>query len=367
MKKLVSLLLGVALSLALVACGTTPSDTDVQHAHTGSQENSSGQIESCDHDYADATCTEPKKCTKCGEASGEALGHEWSEATCTAPKKCAKCGETSGTVLDHSWTDATCTDPKKCTKCGETSGSALEHSFTAATCTDAPKCTKCGKTNGSALGHTWKDATCTEAKNCSKCGITSGSALGHAWKDATCTEAKKCTKCGTTSGKAIGHTWKDATCTEAKKCTKCGTTSGTALGHSHKENGLVGKKIKYKCIRCSDSYEKEMKELKANLEYTGSSLTFVNGTMVTQFNFEASATGGYGKYQYKFETFQGETIYEHLTSDFSESDFYGLTSPYGALAFKGNTIRLTVKDDAGNQATFELDMTKAIEDSFMGN
>lgn len=40
----------------------------------------------CKHEWKEATCTEPKICTKCGETEGEPLGHEWKEATCTEPK-----------------------------------------------------------------------------------------------------------------------------------------------------------------------------------------------------------------------------------------------------------------------------------------
>ena len=30
----------------------------------------------CQHEWKEATCTEPKTCTKCGETEGEALGHK---------------------------------------------------------------------------------------------------------------------------------------------------------------------------------------------------------------------------------------------------------------------------------------------------
>ncbi len=35
------------------------------------------------HEWKEATCTEPKTCTKCDKTEGEALGHTWVEATCT--------------------------------------------------------------------------------------------------------------------------------------------------------------------------------------------------------------------------------------------------------------------------------------------
>lgn len=53
------------------------------------------------HTWADADCENPKTCTKCSKAEGEALGHEWSEADCENPKTCTKCGETEGDALGH--------------------------------------------------------------------------------------------------------------------------------------------------------------------------------------------------------------------------------------------------------------------------
>lgn len=38
------------------------------------------------HKWVEATCTEPKTCTECGETEGDPLGHDWKEATCTEPK-----------------------------------------------------------------------------------------------------------------------------------------------------------------------------------------------------------------------------------------------------------------------------------------
>ena len=56
----------------------------------------------CEHDWADAACTEPKTCKVCGETEGEALGHTeellpGKDATCTEPGltdgvKCSVCG-----------------------------------------------------------------------------------------------------------------------------------------------------------------------------------------------------------------------------------------------------------------------------------
>ncbi len=44
--------------------------------------------EACEHEWADATCTEAKKCGKCGETEGEALGHKINAET----HLCSACG-----------------------------------------------------------------------------------------------------------------------------------------------------------------------------------------------------------------------------------------------------------------------------------
>ena len=138
-------------------------------------------------------------------------------------------------IHSHIWADATCTDPKTCSVCGETTGNALGHKWTEATCTDPKTCSVCGETYGSALGHSWSAVTCTEPATCTICGTTSGSALGHRWADATCVNPKTCTICGTTEGEALGHDWLDATCTEPMICSVCHTIVGNALGHSFGE------------------------------------------------------------------------------------------------------------------------------------
>lgn len=81
----------------------------------------------CEHEWAEATCTEPKTCTKCKETEGEPLGHNWKAATCEEPETCMRCGEKRGTAKGHTWKEATCTEPKTCTACGKTEGEALGH------------------------------------------------------------------------------------------------------------------------------------------------------------------------------------------------------------------------------------------------
>lgn len=105
------------------------------------------------------------------------MNHDWEDATCDEPEKCSKCGETRGEALGHDWKDATCTEPKTCSRCDETKGKALGHELTAATCTESSVCTVCGETEGEPLGHDWIDASYQQPKTCSVCGETEGEVL----------------------------------------------------------------------------------------------------------------------------------------------------------------------------------------------
>ena len=82
-----------------------------------------------EHTWADATCTEPKTCSECGETEGEVLEHTWVEATCAEPKHCSVCGETEGEALEHTWTEATYWEAKTCSECGATEGEPVTPSF----------------------------------------------------------------------------------------------------------------------------------------------------------------------------------------------------------------------------------------------
>lgn len=65
------------------------------------------------------TCTvdgiKSKKCSACGDEITETItaSHSWQNATCTTPKKCSKCGETDGQELGHSDNGGICS------RCGE--------------------------------------------------------------------------------------------------------------------------------------------------------------------------------------------------------------------------------------------------------
>ena len=65
--------------------------------------------------------------------------HNWQKASCKTPKTCTLCGITEGAVADHVWDAATCIKPKTCSVCGKTEGSvSTTHSFS------GDKCTACG-------------------------------------------------------------------------------------------------------------------------------------------------------------------------------------------------------------------------------
>ena len=104
---------------------------------------------------------------------------------------------------EHQWVEATCTEPRTCSICGETDGVALGHSWVEASCSEAKHCSVCGITEGDPLGHEWDEATCLEAKRCRICGITEGSPLGHDWIEATHTSPKICKRCGETEGEPL--------------------------------------------------------------------------------------------------------------------------------------------------------------------
>lgn len=84
----------------------------------------------CSHEWAEATCTAPSTCTKCGEVQGEALGHYWQEASCAAPETCYHCGETQGEALPHSygaWDIGESDMSHSCTVCGEAETLPLDY------------------------------------------------------------------------------------------------------------------------------------------------------------------------------------------------------------------------------------------------
>ena len=105
MKKAILLLLALCLCFSLCAC-------------------------CLQHEWLDATCTEPKTCAKCGKTEGEALGHTWLDASCTEPKTCSVCGATEGEALGHQLSEAGYLSPAVCSVCGEAVGDPKPAFFT---------------------------------------------------------------------------------------------------------------------------------------------------------------------------------------------------------------------------------------------
>lgn len=87
--------------------------------------------------------------------------HTWSEATCTEPKTCSECGETEGEPLGHTWVEATCAEPKQCSVCGETEGEPLEHTLSEANYQQAATCEICGQTVGEPLPADFEEYNCS--------------------------------------------------------------------------------------------------------------------------------------------------------------------------------------------------------------
>ena len=102
----------------------------------------------CDHEYKDATCTEPKTCEECGKTKGSPLGHNFVPATCTTPEVCSVCGFVQSSEKGHSWAEATCTAPMTCTVCFVTEGSPLSHRGGVATCLELAVCDVCHEEYG---------------------------------------------------------------------------------------------------------------------------------------------------------------------------------------------------------------------------
>ena len=119
----------------------------------------------CKHNWNDATCTDAKKCAKCGETEGEALGHDFEikdtkPATCSEmgiiTRECKKCSlveEEKTDIIDHVYEEAEIVKNPSCTEKGE----------------QITVCINCGKENTKeipAMGH--KD---DGNGICSVCGV----------------------------------------------------------------------------------------------------------------------------------------------------------------------------------------------------
>lgn len=131
----------------------------------------------CRHAWLEATCEDPKICSRCALTEGEKLGHKWERVTCETPRTCSRCGETRGEARGHRWKDATCEAPQICAVCKKTRGEPAGHIWQAATCQNPKTCSECGATEGTPLEHIWQEATTEAPRTCTGCGMTTGFAI----------------------------------------------------------------------------------------------------------------------------------------------------------------------------------------------
>ena len=268
------------------------------------------------HSWKDATCTEAKYCSVCGETEGESLGHtpgEPKENVIIVPDcvdegmkeiviDCSVCGENISTetveipVVPHDWkgvvTKPTCTEggytTYTCSVCGdsyvgdqtESAGHKYEAVVTKPTCTEGGytthTCSACGDSyvdsKTSSIGHNYQNGTCV---NC-------GDGCAHEYSSVTtepdCANPGKtvytCSVCGYSyeeSISALGHKYQSVvttpTCTEGGyttyTCSVCGDSyvGDQTESAGHKYEGVVtaptcteGGYTTYTCSVCGDSY-----------------------------------------------------------------------------------------------------------------
>lgn len=104
MKKLLTTILAMLMVLSmLTACGQTPAETKpAEVAEQPAAETDvppAEEVAEHEHTWIEATCTEPKTCSECGETEGEPLGHFATEADYWTPSVCEVCGVELGPVL----------------------------------------------------------------------------------------------------------------------------------------------------------------------------------------------------------------------------------------------------------------------------
>lgn len=183
----------------------------------------------CEHEWKEATCTDPRTCSLCQKTEGNPLGHVWQDATCLKPKTCSVCSATEGKALGHNWQDATCDTPKTCLRCEKTEGKSLDHSWAAATPTAPKTCERCKLTEGSPL------QPCDACENSGKSECSD------------CNEGiAKCTQCKGTKTLFCSNCAGEKTIT----CTSC-KGSGRGVEQSKKCSGCKGTGyLDFRCYSC---------------------------------------------------------------------------------------------------------------------
>ncbi len=170
------------------------------------------------HTWVDATCTQPRTCSGCGETEGTANGHTWQDATCTAAQTCSVCQVTSGEPLGHDIVTVEAQVPactgigwaayETCSRCDYTTYQEIEatgHNLETVEA-QAPTCTEIG----------WDGYATCKNDGCAYTTYEEIPALGHelvshAAQEATCvatgsSEYWSCSECGQFFSDAAGKT-----------------------------------------------------------------------------------------------------------------------------------------------------------------
>ena len=233
------------------------------------------------HDWQEATCTESKKCSKCGATEGEALGHEWGTPTyewtndnrsVTATRVCIRDAnhiETeTATATSEEITPATCTENG-------------EAKFTVTFENEAFE-TQTKKADIAVLGHDWdegkvtKEATTSQdgvkTYTCKTCNATKTEVIpmpGHKGKEGTAAPAVTDGQTATVGGntyKVTSASAKTVAFTKAKKSKKSATVPATVTVNGVKLNvtsiapkAFKGTKVKTLTVKSKKLTKKSVK------------------------------------------------------------------------------------------------------------
>lgn len=240
--------------------------------------------------------------------------------------------------------------------------------------------------------------TCTEKGRkelmCSECGemvmwddiAEEGHTLGEWLTDipATCTtdgtKHQICKICEETiktgTIKAKGHTESDwiidtaATCTleggKHTECTVCNVTLKTEVITKKEHNNTVSvvskataeskAVIKYSCISCANTYTEEVEPINVVVTAGGVGMTITDNVYYTK-SFTVTASGGYGKYKYKYQC-------GNFIQDFTERS---------SITLQGNVfsigdfmqVTVTVMDEIGQKTVYIVKGDNTLVDTYV--
>ena len=165
---------------------------------------------------------------------------------------------------------------------------------------------------------------------------------------------------------AVAPTCEATGLTEGKHCSVCNKVlvaqeTVATTGHDYdveslENEGKVGSKVTYKCSNCRDTYDEIVEPLNVSVKLTNSSQATMGSFGTWWKYYEVTASGGYGSKLYKFEVFTSNTATEplsHLTTDFSDNNAYGFEYNGQESLISGWILRVTVKDEAGNECVYD--------------